>query len=150
VETGLNVRFIEYMPFAGNGWSEARLMPYAEMREVIEPRYRLVPVEGNESVHGPAKEFSIAGTDATVGFITTMTEHFCASCNRLRLMADGRMLNCLFEQGGIDLRRLLRCGAGRSVIEHSIRASLLLKWGRHPDGEELRTEVSTAMVGIGG
>lgn len=149
-EESLNVRFIEYMPFAGNGWSEARLMSYAEMRGVIESRFGLMPLEGDEPVHGPSRDFRVAGTQATVGFITTMTEHFCSSCNRLRLTADGRMLNCLFDGEGINLRRLLRNGAERSVIEDSIRASVLLKWERHPDAEDLQNNHMRTMFGIGG
>ncbi len=146
----LNVRFIEYMPFWGNGWSEVQFMPYREMKEIIETKYHLVPLQRNGTIQGPAREFQLAGSNAVIGFITTMSEHFCADCNRLRLTADGRLRNCVFARDGVDLKRLLRCGASRAEIEESIRAAVILKWEKHPDVDELVAGQDRAMVTIGG
>ncbi len=146
----LNVRFIEYMPFWDNGWSEVQFISYRQMKEIIEAKYHLVPLQRNSTVHGPAKEFQVAGTNAIIGFITTMSEHFCADCNRLRLTADGRLRNCLFARDEVDLKCLLRAGAARDVIEDSIRAAVILKWEKHPDVNELVETKNRAMISIGG
>jgi cyclic pyranopterin phosphate synthase len=146
----LNVRFIEYMPFLGNGWNEVQFISYSEMKKIIETKYSLIPVKRNGSIQGPAKEFQVAGTNAIIGFITTMSEHFCADCNRVRLTADGKLRNCLFAREEVDLKRLLRAGASRDVIEDSIRAAVILKWERHPDVSELMSAQNRAMVAIGG
>ena len=146
----LNIRFIEYMPFWGNGWSEVKFLSYRAMKEIIETKYSLVPVQRNGIIHGPAKEFQVAGGDGIIGFITTMSEHFCADCNRLRLTADGRFRNCLFARDTVDLKRLLRAGAARDIIEDSIRAAVLLKWEKHPDARELIQNQNRPMIAIGG
>jgi cyclic pyranopterin phosphate synthase len=146
----LNVRFIEYMPFLGNGWNEVQFISYSEMKKIIESKFSLIPVKRNGSIQGPAKEFQVAGSNAIIGFITTMSEHFCAACNRLRLTADGKLRNCLFAREEIDLKRLLRAGASRDVIEDSIRAAVILKWERHPDVSELTGSQNRSMISIGG
>lgn len=150
IARALNVRFIEYMPFWGNGWNEVQFVSYREMREIIETRYSLVPLHRNGTVHGPAKEFHIAGRAGVIGFITTMSEHFCGDCNRLRLTADGHLRTCLFARDQADLKRLLRSGASRDVIEDSIRAAVSLKWEKHPDANELAQNQDRPMNAIGG
>ena len=146
----LNVRFIEYMPFLGNCWDSVKLMPYNEMFEMITSRYQLVPVRDGSIYAGPAKEFRVNDSGAIIGFITTMTDHFCHSCNRLRLTADGRLRNCLFAKDEVDLKRLLRSGADRLEIASAIRSNVFQKWERHPDTHELLHQQDHAMVAIGG
>ncbi len=146
----LNLRFIEYMPFLGNQWSNVKLMAYREMREVIESRHRLLPLRREVSLEGPAKEFRVEGSGAIIGFITTLTEHFCHTCNRLRLTADGKLRNCLFAQGDADLKQLLRSGARRGIIESAIRSAVIQKWEQRPDMEDLLRTQDRAMVAIGG
>ena len=146
----LNLRFIEYMPFPGNQWSHVKLMAYREMREVIESRHRLLPLRREVSLEGPAKEFRVEGSGAVIGFITTLTEHFCHTCNRLRLTADGKLRNCLFAQGDADLKQLLRSGARRGIIESAIRSAVIQKWEQRPDMEDLLRTQDRAMVAIGG
>jgi len=102
------------------------------------------------SIHGPAKEFRIAGSSAVIGFIATMSEHSCTDCNRLRLTSDGNLCNCLFAREEVDLSRLLRAGASRDVIEVSIRAAVILEWEHRPDVGELTSAQNRAMVVIGG
>lgn len=148
-EHELCVRFIEYMPFPGNNWREHDTVPYSEMRSAIEAAYTLVPLRPVESGE-TAKNFRVDGTRATVGFITTMTEHFCSTCSRLRLTADGRLRNCLFGSGELDLKSLLRSGASVATLHHAIVTSLHTKWDRHPSATELVAKQSRAMVAIGG
>jgi len=149
-ELSVSVRFIEYMPFPGNNWCESQFISFYEMKHRIESKYSLTPVKRNEPVPGPAKEFRVENSNASVGFINTMSEDFCGDCNRIRLTADGRLRTCLFANDGIDLKRLLRSGASRDVIEDSIRAAVLLKWEKHPGHEELMTNQDRVMTAIGG
>lgn len=146
----LNIRFIEYMPFLGNGWSEVRLMPYVEMKTIIEAKHSLVPLKQKETVPGPAKDFRIQGCNASIGFITTMSDHFCGDCNRLRLTADGKLRNCLFSPERFDLKRLLRSGAPDEILEDTIRMGIILKWEKHPEADQLVDMQSNVMVAIGG
>jgi molybdenum cofactor biosynthesis protein A len=146
----VSVRFIEYMPFPGNNWRQEEFISFYEMKERIEKKYSLTPVMSSEPVPGPAKEYRIDNSEAKVGFITTMSEHFCGSCNRIRLTADGRLRTCLFANDGVDLKRLLRVGASRDVIEDSIRSAVILKWEKHPGHEELMTNQDREMTAIGG
>jgi cyclic pyranopterin phosphate synthase len=85
----IDVRFIEYMPFDGNRWSDAKMMSYFEMRSKIEQRFELEPCAAEPE--SSSKMFSVPGFKGRVGFISSMTEHFCAACNRLRLTADGNL-----------------------------------------------------------
>ncbi|MBM2840505.1 MAG: molybdenum cofactor biosynthesis protein, partial [Bacteroidetes bacterium] len=150
IDRALNVRFIEYMPFLGNHWGEVRLMPYCEMKTVVEQRYCLVPVQRSADVAGPAREFQIDGTHAVIGFISTMTDHACSSCNRLRLTADGKLRNCLFAWEDVDLKALLRAGVRRETIEAAIRLAVSQKWDKHPEVNELIDRQNRTMVAIGG
>jgi cyclic pyranopterin phosphate synthase len=146
----LNVRFIEYMPFLGNGWNEVQFVSYKEMKESITAQHELIPLASDEALPGPAKEFRIGESNATVGFITTMSEHFCGECNRLRLTADGKMRNCLFAAGEIDLKQALRSGASEKELSSLIHRCVMKKWEKHPDAQELVVQQNRAMIAIGG
>jgi molybdenum cofactor biosynthesis protein A len=146
----LEVRFIEFMPFPGNGWSQTKCVPYREMKKAVERRYDLIPESPSAAVAGPAKVYSIKGNPGRIGFISTMSDRSCVSCNRVRLTADGRLRACLFAEDGVDIRRLLRSGASRDVIEDSVRSAVLLKWRERPGADSLLTEQDRAMTAIGG
>ncbi|MEM5774028.1 MAG: GTP 3',8-cyclase MoaA, partial [Anaerolineaceae bacterium] len=103
-----SVRFIELMPIGnqvhwGEGFPEPQqaFISAAEIRSQLEP-YGLQPVE-QKTGFGPAREFRLDGAQGTVGFITALSDHFCASCNRLRLTADGNLRPCLFSDVEIPL-----------------------------------------------
>ena len=116
---GLNLsfRFIELMPIGG-GPARGReyLVPGAEVKARIERRHRLVPDEHCDP-SSPARTFRFADGRGEVGFINPVTEPFCAHCDRLRITADGKIRNCLFDQGELDLRGLLRAGASEEELE---------------------------------
>jgi molybdenum cofactor biosynthesis protein A len=146
----LEVRFIEFMPFPGNGWSQTKCVPYREMKKAVERCCDLIPESPLAAVTGPAKVYSIKGNPGRIGFIATMSDRSCVSCNRLRLTADGRLRACLFAEDGVDIRRLLRSGASRDVIEDSVRSAVLLKWRERPGADSLLTKQDRAMTAIGG
>lgn len=144
----LEVRFIEFMPFDRNDWSASRIVPYAEMRRRIGDVFRLAPLDS--APNAVAKEFAIEGGVGRLGFVTSMTENFCASCNRLRLTADGKIKNCLFSTTESDLRKPMRAGATDSELTAIIRQSVLGKWAGHPPMEDLVEMNNRSMIQIGG
>jgi cyclic pyranopterin phosphate synthase len=104
------VRFIEMMPLGGGERFEAeRLIPGAEVRRRIEALYPLQPV-GRDRPSAPATVYRFADGVGDIGFINSVTEPFCAGCDRLRLTADGMVRNCLFARTETDLRPILRGG----------------------------------------
>lgn len=142
------VRFIEFMPFAGNLWQPDRVFDYAAMRQTLSSTFDLKPIDG---VHGDvAKEFRIEGFKGTVGFITSMTDSFCSTCNRIRLTSDGRFKTCLFLPPRSSLRDMMRGGADDESLANTIREDLQTKWEAHPPMNQWRQLESLSMVQIGG
>ena len=107
-DTPVHVRFIEFMPFTGNRWTSNKVFSLHEMLETISQKYNFTPMPGKP--HDTAKHFSVAGHAGSFAVISTMTEPFCGSCNRMRLTADGKLKNCLFSSYETDLLSPLRNG----------------------------------------
>jgi cyclic pyranopterin phosphate synthase len=144
----VNVRFIEYMPFPGNHWAKGGLMPYAEMRALIEERYRMVPLVADASAVG--KDFALAGHQGTISFVSSMTDSFCSGCNRLRVTADGNIKSCLFHPAEQSLRDAMRAGCADEDVERLILSAVDGKQAAHPPMEELMTMKNRTMIEIGG
>ncbi len=145
-----HVRFIEPMPLGPDvPWEEERCVLASEMQGRIEAALGpLSPAQGPVG-HGPARSFRLENGLGTVGFITPWSEHFCPSCNRLRLTADGRLLSCLLSESEVDLRGPLRDGAGDAELRGLIeRAAELKPMGHHL--EELGGPQGRTMSEIGG
>ncbi|MBM3425915.1 MAG: GTP 3',8-cyclase MoaA, partial [Bacteroidetes bacterium] len=104
----IHVRFIEFMPFTGNHWQSKQVVTAAALLELIQPRFEVIKLADQQ--HDTAKKYQVPGFAGTFAFITTMSEHFCGSCNRLRLTADGKIKNCLFGKEELDLLGALRRG----------------------------------------
>ncbi|CAO1598990.1 hypothetical protein XANCAGTX0491_002736 [Xanthoria calcicola] len=107
-EHDIEVRFIEYMPFDGNKWSQQKMLPYKEMVEIIRHKYPGLSKVQEEGRNETSKVWQVPGFRGKVGFITSMTENFCGTCNRLRITADGNLKVCLFGNSEVSLRDLLR------------------------------------------
>ena len=99
----LDVRFIEYMPFDGNKWNDKKMVSYSRMLELIQRKYALLE-RSEDAANDTSKAYRVPGYTGRIGFITSMTEHFCGSCNRLRLTADGNLKVCLFGNAETSLR----------------------------------------------
>lgn len=125
-----HLRFIEYMPFDRNEGSVRRHVPARALRERLAARYTLEPLDRRLG-GGPASHYRVAETGQTVGFISPMTEHFCHTCNRLRLMADGHLRTCLSREPRESLRDFLRRGASDDDLEREIRGRLWAKVAGH-------------------
>jgi cyclic pyranopterin phosphate synthase len=104
----LHIRFIEFMPFDGNHWKKEKVITYHEMLDRINHYFEVAPLENEK--HDTAKKFKVTGFDGTFAVISTMSAPFCGDCNRLRITADGKMKNCLFSKGEVDLLTPLRKG----------------------------------------
>lgn len=144
----IQVRFIEYMPFEGNKWSNKKMVSYFEMLDIITRKYHISPI-----THRPgdtAKNFSVAGHMGSVGFITSMTSNFCSTCNRLRITADGNMKVCLFGNEEVSLRDMLRSGATEAEMLELIGLAVGRKKGAHADMDLLKTMKNRPMILIGG
>jgi molybdenum cofactor biosynthesis protein A len=118
----VHVRFIEFMPFQGNHWQSQKVVTAAQMLEVIRGKYEVEKLE--DKVHDTSKKYKVPGYAGTFAFITTMSEHFCGSCNRLRITADGKIKNCLFGKEELDLLDAIRTGQD---VEQLIRLSVSRK-----------------------
>jgi len=124
----IHVRFIEFMPLdrrvAGDDETggAGRLLPAGEILGRLMKRYDLVPHEGPYG-HGPAQYWHARGARGTIGFIAGVSEHFCETCNRLRLTADGRLRTCLFSGAEVDVRPFLEDpDALRATIRKAVAA----------------------------
>ena len=144
----INVRFIEYMPFDGNKWSERKMVSYAEMRARIDEKYILR--RADDPRQEVAKNFYVDGHVGTVSFITSMTNHFCSGCNRLRIMADGNLKVCLFGNAEVSLRDAMREGATDDEILKIIGDAVQRKKAKHAGMHELADLDNRAMIKIGG
>lgn len=144
----VDLRFIEYMPFPGTHWKEAGLVPYAVMRDQINEKYPLMALHGDPSAVG--KSFALKDHQATVSFVSSMTESFCSSCNRLRLTADGNMKACLFHPQEKSLRDVMRGGGSDEDLAEAIQIALNGKPQAHPPMDELLAMGNRTMISIGG
>jgi cyclic pyranopterin phosphate synthase len=127
--TGYTVRFIEFMPLDGTGiWAPDLVVSKKEMVKMINTEVKnLVPLHNNNTTSEPATLYSFADDKGTIGFIPSMTEPFCKYCDRIRITSDGRLLTCLFEKPGYDLKSLLREGKSDSEITRYILESMQKK-----------------------
>ena len=151
-ELPLHVRMIEFMPFEGNHWNSKKVVTAAKMLDWVKEEYDIVKLK--DEPHATAKKYKAIGHEGTFAFITTMSEHFCGDCNRMRLTADGKMKNCLFGSEEMDLLGTLRKGED---IEPLIRLSVGRKYAvmggqfsrsyKGADASELRNR---SMIKIGG
>lgn len=147
-ETGHPVRFIEYMPLdAQQQWERDKVLPSSDVLERIHAVYPLKRLgEDNE----PATSYAFAdGEPGGIGVISSVTEPFCDSCNRLRLTAEGELRTCLFGLDSTDLLGPLRDGATDDELAVMIRGAVADKWEghriNHPDFE--RPDKSMSMLG---
>ncbi|ALM37020.1 molybdenum cofactor biosynthesis protein MoeA [Streptomyces sp. FR-008] len=149
VERGYRMRFIESMPLDAQGaWEWDRMVSAEEILDRLGRRFDLVPVERQD--HAPAEEWRIAGTDARVGVIASVTRPFCGGCDRVRLTADGQLRTCLFATEESDLRALLRGGADDDALEAAWRTALAGKGPGHAIGSPEFRRPDRPMSAIGG
>ena len=152
-ETGVEVRFIEYMPLdADNAWERGKVLFAHEIIEQLSAEIMpLVPErEVGADRHAPATDFVFEDGIGRVGFIASISQPFCMSCNRIRITADGKLRNCLFSLEETDVRNLLRGAGTDEQIVSAIRSSVAAK----KEGHEINTarfiQPDRPMYSIGG
>lgn len=132
----VDIRFIEYMPFSGNRWHTEKMVSFKDMLDKIKekfPDFEALPNSPNDT----SKAYKVPGHAGQVGFITSMTEHFCGSCNRLRITADGNLKVCLFGNKEVSLRDAIRHGCSEDDLIALIGASVMRKKKQHA-GEKFK------------
>ena len=150
----IEVRYIEYMPFEGNHWGEElRMFPAAAIRARLAEKLSLEDLGQDETAH----LYGVPGFRGRIGIISSMTEPFCGTCNRIRLTADGHFRWCLLDEGEVDLRGPLRAGASDAELQNVIEDGLRRKKPGHLPADELVKRQRAAgpsgarsMVRIGG
>lgn len=130
VTDGWHVRFIELMPFVTQDGVRGKFVPVSEARARLQKLGELeasAPITGN----GPAKYYRFARASGTIGFISPVSDHFCFSCNRLRLTADGKLRLCLLSDDEIDLMHHMRGGADADALKQLIQDAIKNKPQKH-------------------
>lgn len=144
-----HVRFIEFMPFQQADFGE-KYLSGDDILKRLSRVAELVPAESNDS-NGPAMHYRFSGAPGKIGIISPISHHFCPTCNRLRLTADGKLRTCLFSSDEADVRTALRWGASDESITHLIRTVIARKPERHDLGNSIfRKCISRPMSTIGG
>ena len=125
------MRFIEMMPFAGaTDLQTGQIVTAQEMQTRIEAALGPLEPANNGELDGEARIFHIPGAQGDIGFISSVTNPFCAACTRARLTADGRLRLCLLREGEVDLLTPLRAGASQSELRQIILDGIWFKpWG---------------------
>lgn len=136
ISRGWHVRFIEFMPFGTPATEVLKTVSTQEIKERIQSLGKLEPYT-SKTGNGPARYYQLPGARGTIGFISPMTEHFCHSCNRLRLTTDGQLRPCLLDEDEVDLKKPLRNGASMDELKQLIRQAVASKRERHHLAERL-------------
>jgi cyclic pyranopterin phosphate synthase len=140
------VRFIELMPVGHSDLYDKRWVSADTIKNNIEHHLgQLIPVQ--RSFHdGPADRFKLDSALGEIGFIHAISHHFCQTCNRIRLTANGHIRACLLSDKTIDIRTPIRNGCSDSEIQYWLKAAVKLKPQSHINNKA----VTDQMIGIGG
>ncbi|RAL16915.1 molybdopterin cofactor, partial [Aspergillus homomorphus CBS 101889] len=123
----IEVRFIEYMPFDGNKWSQGKMVSYQEMLAIIWEKYPALEKVADHK-NDTSKTYQVPGFMGRIGFITSMTHNFCGTCNRLRITCDGNLKVCLFGNAEVSLRDIIRKeNNGEPIDENAMKDLRLLE-----------------------
>ena len=129
LDRGYVLRFIEQMPLdAQHGWDRATMVTADEILADLRTQFSLEPEAAEARGSAPAESWLVDGGPGVVGVIGSVTRPFCASCDRVRLTADGQIRNCLFARSESDVRSVLRSGADDEAIGEVFRTAI---WGKH-------------------
>ena len=159
LERPLCIRFIELMPSLEeiiDNYKD-KFISGLDIKENLAKKYSFNPIKTN-SGNGPAKYYQIEGGKGTIGFITALSQHFCQTCNRIRLTSEGKIRPCLFSNQEIDLKKALREVGNRGedqilrrkVIRNKIELAVKLKPKGHKIKEGISNSLSFKMSRVGG
>ena len=153
----LNIRFIEFMPSGEELKDNYRdkFISVLEIKESLAEKYSFRPIDIN-SGNGPAKYYQIKGGQGTIGFITALSQHFCKTCNRIRLTSEGKLRPCLFSNMEVDIKQAIRNAKTddkiirSKIIRNNIEEAISIKPEGHKLNEKFSNRDSFKMSKIGG
>lgn len=127
----LHIRFIEFMPFDGNRWDMTKLVSYQEVMSYVDAAFEKTVIKRiTDRPNDTSKNYQIESYKGTFAIISTVTNPFCDSCNRIRLTANGQIKNCLFSATETDLLTTLRAGKPIApLIEQAIKRKFKIRGG---------------------
>jgi len=135
IEHDFTLRFIETMPMGNTGLEATNnYLDLQKVKQRLKQSYELI--DSTMPGGGPARYVKIAGTDLRIGFITPISQHFCETCNRVRLSVDGTLYMCLGQEHSFALRPLLRQGITDEELRNTIREAIKLKPEKHEFNEK--------------
>jgi GTP 3',8-cyclase len=145
------MRWIEFMPLdADQIWRKEDILTGAELKVIIEAEYGpLVPITSGDPSE-TARRYTFSDGIGEIGFINPVSEPFCATCDRIRLTADGQLRTCLFATEETDLRAVIRSGAPDDVLADTIRRAVWHKELKHYIGDKRFKRANRSMSMIGG
>ncbi len=145
------MRWIEFMPLdADQIWRKEDILTGAELKAIIEAEYgQLVPITTGDPSE-TARRYTFSDGIGEIGFINPVSEPFCATCDRIRLTADGQLRTCLFATEETDLRAVIRSGAPDDVLANTIRRAVWHKELKHYIGDKRFKRANRSMSMIGG
>ena len=147
----LELRFIEFMPLDGDeAWQRDQVLTGEDIRQTISQNVGLLQAVPRPHVAQPATDYEYLDGLGRVGFINSVSEPFCSSCDRIRMTAEGQFRNCLFSTREWDLRTLLRSGATDDQILATMRDSVAAKAAAHGIDSDEFQRPAKAMYQIGG
>jgi len=151
LDRGYELRFIEQMPLdAQHAWDRSGMVTADEIRTRLSERFSLTPLPAKDRGSAPAERFLVDGGPQTVGIIASVTQPFCAACDRTRLTADGQVRNCLFSRTETNLRDPMRDGATDDELLDLMRGEMWRKRRGHGIGEPDFVQPDRPMSAIGG
>jgi len=146
----LTIKFIEFMPFKGNKWDWSKGVGKLEILDLISKRYGNIE-ELKNPPHSTSSNFKVAGHVGSFAVVSTITNPFCDDCNRIRVTADGKMMNCLFANSETDLLTPLRNGEEmENIIINAIKTKKYSRDGMDVKMDADHYEQNRSMISIGG
>ena len=148
---GIEIRYIEFMPLdAQSLWDRSRVLSQDEMLRTLSREIGPLEEIPDRDPRAPASEYRFSDGGGRVGFISSVSRPFCLNCNRIRLTSDGKLRYCLFAIEEMDVKSLLRGGAGDEAIAQAIRSNLRAKWLGHEINSARFIPPPRPMYSIGG
>jgi len=151
----IQIRFIEFMPFDGNQWKRDKLVSYADILSQVNDNYSVENVERlTDKPNDTAKNHKITSYKGSFSVISSVTNPFCSTCNRIRLTADGKLKNCLFSNTETNLLQSLRAGESiEPFIFQNIKSKMAMRGGMDDDDKFQNPDLfskNRSMIKIGG
>lgn len=151
----ISFRFIEFMPFDGNKWNMEKMVSYKDVMQYVNAAFSEEQIEKlQDAPNDTSKNYKIKGYKGSFAIISSVTNPFCDSCNRLRLTADGQLKNCLFSSSESDLLTALRAGKSiEPIIKKAVQAKLKVRGGMDTIEKLQEPKLHTqnrSMITIGG